>query len=319
MTIKVLESNGEESKMTQTPNVSVMAVIPAFNEEKTIGKVVREARKYVVEVVVVDDGSSDKTIENAVSAGATVLRHPHNLGYGSALATGFAHVKNNGAGVLVVLDGDGQHDPAEIPRLVKPIIDGSADIVSGSRFIDENAQQHIPAYRKFGIGVVNNAWKLAAGDNMTDTQCGFRAYSRDAVEKIEINEVNMSASLEILDEASQNNLRVMEIPVSVKYGGDTSTMKPGKHGMELVNYVLKKMREEHPLLIFGGGGALMSVIGIAFGVYSMNSYFDSRYLPFGPTILAALFIYIGTLMIFGGLILNSIQTLASRLEDRVLK
>ena len=164
--------------------------------------------------------------------------------------------------------------------------------------------------------MVNRAWKLASGDDHTDTQCGFRAYSRDAVGKIDIRETNMSASLEILDKASANDLRVVEVPVSVNYGGDTSTVRPSRHGMELVNYVLRKLKEEHPLMIFGGGDVLVTIVGLGFGIYSLNSYFDSRYLPFGPAIIAGIAIYVGTLMIFGGLILNSIQSIASRLEDK---
>ncbi len=300
--------------MTQERDVAITALIPAYNEEKSIGRVVEDTRRYVQNVVVVDDGSTDGTGRAAFSAGATVLRHERNRGYGSALATGFTYFRNNGAGVMVVLDGDGQHDPSDIPRLVKPVIDGQADVVIGSRFMDGEAKADMPRYRRFGIGVVNRAWKIASGDDMTDTQCGFRAYSRDAIDKMEIKETNMSASLEILDQAGARNLRVVEVPVSVKYSGDTSSTEPGKHGMELVNYVLKKLKDEHPLLIFGVGGVLVSSVGLIFGVYSINSYFDSRYLPFGPSIVATLFIYVGTLMIFGGLILNSVQTLAVKIE-----
>ena len=291
-------------------------MIPAYNEEKTIGRVIENTMRYVRDVIVVDDGSSDGTVDVAHSAGATVLRHHKNLGYGSALATGFNYFRDNGAGVVVVLDGDGQHDPSEIPRLIKPLVDGKADVVIGSRFMNCEEKGGIPRYRRFGIGIVNRAWNLASGEERTDTQCGFRAYSRDAVEKMEIRETNMSASLEILDQAAEKKLRVVEVPVTVGYVGDTSTIDPGKHGMELVNYVLKKLKDEHPLLIFGGGGLIVTSIGLVFGIYSINSYFDSRYLPFGPTIVAALFIYIGTLMVFGGLILNSIQSLAARLEEK---
>jgi glycosyltransferase involved in cell wall biosynthesis len=252
----------------------------------------------------------------ALSAGATVLRHVKNLGYGSALATGFTYFRNNGAGVMVVLDGDGQHDPGQIPQLVAPIIEGKADIVIGSRFMDDEQKSQMPAYRRFGIGVVNKAWRFASSDSMTDTQCGFRAYSKRAIDGINITEAGMSASLQVLDQASVNNLNVVEVPVSVRYGGNTSTVEPGKHGMELINYILKKLKEEHPLLIFGGAGMVLTAIGLGFGILALNSYFETRFLPYGPTIIAAVAIYIGTLMIFGGLILNAIQSIAARLEDK---
>jgi glycosyltransferase involved in cell wall biosynthesis len=295
----------------------ITAVIPAYNEEKTIERVVEETCKYVNQVVVVDDGSSDGTGNVALGAGATVLRHSVNLGYGSALATGFNYFKNNGAGVMVVLDGDGQHKPSDIPRLVKPLMDNQADIVIGSRFMNGEEKTGIPRYRRFGIGIVNRAWNIASGEKVTDTQCGFRAYSRTAVDKMEIKEANMSASLEILDQARAENLRVVEVPISVNYDGNASSMEPCRHGMELVNYLVRKVKEEHPLLIFGGLGLTFTLVGLGFGVVALNSYFESRYLPFGPTIVAAMMLYIGTLMIFGGLILNAIQSLAKRLEDRI--
>jgi len=294
----------------------ITAVIPAYNEEKTIGRIVVETCKYVSQVVVVDDGSTDGTPEVARSAGAMVLRHSHNVGYGASLATGFKYVKNNGASILVVLDGDGQHDPGQIPQLVAPIIEGKADIVIGSRFMDDEQKSQMPAYRRFGIGVVNKAWRFASSDSMTDTQCGFRAYSKRAIDGINITEAGMSASLQVLDQASVNNLNVVEVPVSVRYGGNTSTVEPGKHGMELINYILKKLKEEHPLLIFGGAGMVLTAIGLGFGILALNSYFETRFLPYGPTIIAAVAIYIGTLMIFGGLILNAIQSIAARLEDK---
>jgi len=294
----------------------ITAMIPAYNEEKTIAKVVEGARRHVTEVLVVDDGSTDGTPEVARNAGAMILRHSHNVGYGASLATGFKYVKDNGASILVVLDGDGQHDPGQIPQLVAPIVEGKADIVIGSRFMDDELKSRMPAYRRFGIGVVNRAWRLASSDSMTDTQCGFRAYSKRAIDKIDITEAGMSASLQVLDQASDNNLKVVEVPVSVRYGGDTSTVEPGRHGMELINYVLKKLKEEHPLLIFGGAGMVLTVIGLGFGIVAMNSYFETRYLPYGPTLIAGVTIYIGTLMIFGGLILNAIQSIASKLEEK---
>ena len=310
----VMADISTESPSTTNRRLRVIAAIPAFNEADTIGQVVENAMKYVDEVVVIDDGSTDSTGEIALGKGALVLRHRSNFGYGAALATGLRHMRENGSDILVTLDADGQHEPAEIPKLVQPIAEGRADVVTGSRFLEVENGPPIPAYRKFGISVVNRAWKLASGGTLTDTQCGFRAYSRNAVNRIDIKQANMSASLEILDRASKSGMRIVEVPVSVKYGKGTSTMEPGRHGLELVNYVLRKLREEHPLLIFGGVGMGLSISGIIFAALALNSYLQGGSLPFGPTILAAVFIYVGTLMIFGGLILNSIQALADRVE-----
>ena len=132
-------ARGEVIPMTQKRDVAITALIPAYNEEKSIGRIVEDTRRYVQNVVVVDDGSTDGTVKAAINAGATVLRHERNRGYGSALATGFTYFRNNGGGIMIVLDGDGQHNPSDIPRLVKPVIDGQADVVIGSRFMDGEA------------------------------------------------------------------------------------------------------------------------------------------------------------------------------------
>lgn len=235
--------------MNDVPQKQITVVIPAFNEEKTIGLVIAESKRFAGEIVVINDGSTDSTEEAALAEGATVLSHPCNLGYGSALASGFRHVKGNGARVMIVLDGDGQHDPTDIPKFVAPIVDGRADIVSGSRFIDTISKRGIPTYRRFGIGIVNHSWAIATGWPVTDTQCGFRAYSRKAVETIEITESNMSASLEILSEIQRKELKMVEVPVTVKYRGETSTIRPGTHGAQLVVYVLRKMKHDGYLTV----------------------------------------------------------------------
>lgn len=222
----------------------VTAVIPTFNEEGTIARVISEAKRYVDEVVVIDDGSCDGTRQVALKEGAVVLSHPRNLGYGSALASGFSYVRDNGGGIMVVIDGDGQHNPADIPRLIGPIVDGDADLVTGSRFLDSHSRLAVPVYRRIGILVVNRMWSLAMGSSVRDTQCGYRAYSRGALCNIEIRETNMSASLEILDEAVRKKLRIVEIPVNVSYMGTTGTIRPFRHGAELVNYVLRRMKDK---------------------------------------------------------------------------
>ena len=215
---------------TGTPNALVTVVgIPAYNEEKTIAKVVLNAQQHAHVVVVCDDGSSDLTAEIAERMGAVVIRHPKNLGYGAALQSLFRRAKDLAADVLVTLDSDGQHDPTEIPNITKPIEAGQADVVLGSRFMDKNGTKHMPKYRQVGIKVIT---ALANGNNpnsLTDAQCGFRAYNKTALNCLTLNENGMSASVEILRSANKSNLKIIEIPVTCKYASSTGTKTSKKN------------------------------------------------------------------------------------------
>src|SRR5439155_16918370 len=139
---------------SEPSKASVLAAIPAFNEQKTIGSIVLTARRYASKVIVVDDGSNDETAWIAEQAGATVVHHPTNRGYGAALRSCFDYARNNDFAVLVILDGDGQHRPEMIPKVAAPISEGKADISIGSRFLDGHHSHGVPRYRKFGIGLI---------------------------------------------------------------------------------------------------------------------------------------------------------------------
>ena len=152
----------------------IAAILPAFNEEISIGSVVIRTKCYADRVIVVDDGSTDHTAEVAELAGAEVIRHPENRGKGAALKTGFASL--DGEMVIVTIDTDGQHDPSDIPKLVEPILKGEADMVNGSRYINGN-KKDTPFYRRLGQIVLDNATRLNSGLNITDSQSGFRAFA----------------------------------------------------------------------------------------------------------------------------------------------
>ncbi|CAG0974962.1 MAG: glycosyltransferase family 2 protein, partial [Candidatus Methanoperedens sp.] len=153
----------------------IIAILPAFNEEISIGSMVLHARDHAERVIVVDDGSSDRTAEIAGFAGAEVIRHTKNMGKGVALKTGFDLAGRNGAKVIVTMDTDGQHDPEEIPKLVAPILQGEADIVNGSRYMN-GKDRNTPFYRRVGQNVLDKATNFNSGLQLTDTQSGFRAF-----------------------------------------------------------------------------------------------------------------------------------------------
>lgn len=277
--------------------------MPAFNEEKYIGTLVLQARQYVDEVIVVDDGSTDNTAEIAKLAGARVVKHEKNRGYGAAIQSIFAEAKKLNPDALVVLDADAQHSPGEIPNLVKPILDGY-DCVIGSR--QEHAK-NIPFYRRLGQRLILHSVKTLTKDELTDTECGFRAFSRKAVQTLELKETGMAISAETVAEASRKSLKVIQVPISVTYGKDSSTLHPVKHGLSVYAKVLAWISERRPLFFFGLVGLILVTIGLGFGIRVVVMFTDSRVLPPGNTLVAAALIVVGMFSIFTGLVLAALR------------
>lgn len=299
--------------MTESPRqeAKITAVIPAYNEEKTIRQVVEGAKKHVSEVLVIDDGSQDATTQAAISVGAKVIRIPRNQGKGCALSIGLTTAALNGSSVIVCLDSDGQHDPEDIPKLVAPIVDGRADMVIGSRFLDAHSREQIPAYRRVGQGVLTVATNLGSTVKITDSQSGYRAFRKEALGTFDFAETGMGIESEMVRSAVRSGLRIEEVPIVAKYDGlDTSTMKPGSHGMSVLGSIVREIRSSHPLLYFGVAGMTMTIIGSVFGLYSFSQYLDGSALPFGPTLLAVTLIILGVVFALVGLILNAISQIA---------
>jgi glycosyltransferase involved in cell wall biosynthesis len=194
----------------------VVAGIPAFNEERTIAKLVLETQKYVDAVLVCDDGSTDCTAEIAERMGADVIRHEKNMGYGAAIKTLFTMARDLNADVLITLDGDGQHDPQEIPHLVEHVLKDKADIVLGSRFLGSE-ENGVPRYRSWGIRLISRLAGAASNYNFHDAQCGFRVYGHKALNGINLVENGMGSSVEILMKAKKEGLTVAEVPAKCQY------------------------------------------------------------------------------------------------------
>jgi len=245
----------------------VVACIPAYNEENTVASVILETEKYVNRVVVVDDGSTDHTAEIAKRMGALVISHKKNMGYGAALITGFKKALELGADIIITLDADGQHDPNYIPELLRPIIEGEADVVMGSRFL---ASSEIPKYREMGIKAITKLSNIVTKLKVTDAQSGFRAYSRRALEEIlpKLTEKGMGLSLQILNIIAKSGLKIVEVPIVIKYDvEEPSTKNPLAHGLELVATLIRNVTERRPLLYLGIPGAISLGMGLLFGVY----------------------------------------------------
>ncbi len=214
-----------------------IVLIPAFNEEMAIGSVVKKSLKYVDDVLVIDDGSQDNTSKLAEDAGAVVIKHPVNFGKGVSLKDGFEKVHNYD--VVVTIDGDGQHNPDEIPSLIKPIIDKKADFVNGSRYLN-GFEENTPAYRRVGQRVLDIATNITSGTHVTDSQSGFRAFSNKAVKCFKFRDTGFGIESEMIADASENNLVITEIPITVRYDVENASTKgPVTHGVGVLFKIVK--------------------------------------------------------------------------------
>jgi dolichol-phosphate mannosyltransferase len=295
--------------------VTILVAIPAYNEEVAIGSVVLRSLKYADDVIVVDDGSADNTAEVAALAGAKVVKHEKNSGYGAALKTCFDTARKVGVDIMIIIDADGQHSPDDIPRMVEKLVSARSDIVIGSRFVDGNQKnQKIPAYRKFGMKVLDTATAAGSGLNVTDTQSGFRAYSKKAIEQIRIGDGGMGAGSEILIEAVDHQLKITEVPIKVRYDlKGTSSKNPVAHGLSVMHSIVGFISQKKPMLFFGGPGLVMLGIGVIACFEGLRIYYVTDYMPFGHLLVGIIGITMGIQCIFTGFVLISIKTMNTRL------
>jgi glycosyltransferase involved in cell wall biosynthesis len=288
----------------------VMVAIPCYNEEVAIGSIVLRAKMYADHVVVIDDGSRDKTSEIARIAGAEVLVHEHNQGKGSSIKDAFTYAEAIGAEVLVLIDGDGQHNPDEIPSLIAPIINNEADMVNGSRFLEGG--NNVPKYRRVGQEVLTFTTNMGAKRKLTDTQNGFRAFSSKAFSAFGFKQKGMAIESEMVMDAANANLKITEVPINVRYDVDGSSLNPVSHGFGVLNSVIKLISQRRPLLFFCLPGAILLFAGIIISLVIMDNYMKAVSISFVYAMIGMLCILIGTFGIFTGIMLASIKGLKGK-------
>ena len=237
----------------------VAILLPAYNEEVAIASMILLSSKYADEVIVIDDGSTDRTKEVSQLAGATVLSHKINKGKGVALKTGFDYAKKYD--IIVTIDADGQHNPLEIPLLIKPIEEDIADLVNGSRYINKQ-DTSTPKYRRIGQTVLDTATNIASGVKITDSQSGFRAFSSKCFNCFNFDPEGFGIESDMLIEAANNNLRICEVEISVRYDVNTTTANPVIQGVSVLLRVLELIRFNRPLYFYGISGAIILFFGI---------------------------------------------------------
>ena len=239
--------------MVEASRPKIIAAIPAYNEESTIGKLVLKVKEHVDQVIIINDGSHDNTIEAAKAAGAIVINHVKNKGYGEAIKSCFEVARAKSADILVTLDGDGQHNPDEIPKLIAPLLNQEADLVIGSRLLRPRQQVSMPRYRAFGISVITFLFNLGSRTKVSDSQSGFRAYSKKVLESFLLSEKGMSISIETLEKARKVGAIIKEVPIICLYPSSPFNLKAIKHGLCVALSVLR-LRLKNSLLTRTGKG-----------------------------------------------------------------
>ena len=294
---------------------SITALLPAYNEEISIGSVVLRTKQYADRVIVIDDGSCDRTAEVAALAGAEVLFHEVNRGKGAALKTGFASL--NGDAVIVTIDTDGQHDPSDIPRLVAPILRGEADMVNGSRYLNGN-KKDTPMYRRVGQKVLDVATNLESGLSVTDSQSGFRAFNPGIKDVFKFGQNGLAIESEMLADAAAAGLRIKEVEIGVRYDVNCSSENPVTHGLRVLLKILQDMELRRPLYYFTAPGLLMAGIGIIMGFEFLRIFAHGGSLQYGPTLLMVLLTLVGSFMALTGIILHSISRMMHELKNEMM-
>jgi len=295
--------------------------MPAYNEERYVAATVIRCLEHSPHVFVIDDRSSDRTAVVAKAAGANVIRHKENLGYGGAIRTCLIVAKREKADCLVILDSDGQHDPSHIPALASPILDGTSDLVIGSRFKSRSSREEVPTYRMIGIQTITQVFNLGTNMALTDSQSGFRAYSKRALEHIKVTSDRMDASMEILFDAKDHRFRILEVPIVVRYKGLVgSSEKPFSHGFKVLSNTLKMIRERYPVRFFGWTGLLMIIAIVPVIIWSRTTYeMDTGFMPMGSMFIITFLAILGSFLVFVGVMLHGVNRITNGLIEMMTK
>ena len=284
-----------------------IAGMPAYNKQYPVCGVIHAAEDYVDEIIVVDDGSVDQTSKLAKRAGAVVLRHETNKGKTAAVQTIINEAIKRDADVLVLLDSDGQHDPDEIPVLIKPILEDGYDLAAGSRKLKESKSKgKRPFIRPLGQFVLKIGLGTIIRKRYSDPECGFRALSRRAMEIMEFKGKGFSVEAEMIYLAEKHGLKTIEVPITEIYLEGGSTLNPWRHGFGNLGTIIAWISEKRPLFFFGIAGAVSTIIGLILGANVLYIANAGGSVAVGSALVSVLFIVIGVFSVFTGLILNEI-------------
>lgn len=297
--------------------MKVLAAIPARNEKKAIASVVMLASEHVDKVLVVDDGSTDKTALIAKVAGAEVVSHAVNRGKGEAILTAFKWANKNDFDVIVFIDGDGQHDPDAIPDVVEPIKNNRADITIGSRWHHEQGLAQMPFHRMLGNWVLSTTTSLSLSKVIRDSQSGFRAFHmRTLPSFLQAMESGFAVESEMIALADKAGFKWVEVGITASYGDlDSNTQGPLTHGFSVLGKALRVLRINKPGRFFGSMAFVFFLLGLGVALWGRFAFPEEKLLPLGALYVVASSIIIGGFFMFSAIMLSGIN----RISDRIFK
>ena len=291
--------------MNNKSDKTTLAIIPCYNESATIGSMVLKVKRHVNQVLVIDDGSIDDTAKIAKAAGARIILHKKNYGKSVAIKNGFKYAAQHGFDYVVTIDGDGQHNPDEIPAVLGNLMNNGHDIMVGYR---AGSDTEMPGWRKIGKRVLDYSTSLGNGGYVTDSQNGFRAFNKKAVNALipELNGKAFSVESEQLIKAHKLGLGVTHTNVTCKYKDlkKTSTKNPGAHGVSVLTRVIWLVAERRPLLFLSFPGFLLVILGLLLGIQTLKVYNETQLFLLPQALIVSCLLIIGVIAMFMGLMLN---------------
>ena len=295
--------------------MEIVIGIPAYNEEKNIAGIILKLKEITNTIIVCNDGSTDLTNKIAEELGVIVINHPKNLGYGAAIRSIFLKAKEINSDILVTFDADGQHRIEDIKHVIQPIIENKTDIVIGSRFLNEKNSE-VPEYRKIGIKIITKITNASINQKITDSQSGFRAYSKQVLEKLSPSDVGMGISTEILIKSSKMGFKILEVPIKILYEGEnTSTHNPISHGTSVLFSTIKYTSIEHPLKFYGIPAVIFVIIGLSFSIWSIQIFAETGKIITNITLIGAGTTIIGVILIITSILLYSLVSVVRETKN----
>jgi len=320
MSNQLFKDNGTQPKISNKTKCTVgkisknvAAVLPAYNEEVSIGSIVLLTRLYADNVIVVDDASSDRTAEIAKKAGAEVIAHKTNRGQDAALETGFKAAADLGADIIVTMSSNGHQNPADIPRLVAPIVKGSADIVNGSLYLN-SPDRTTPVYRRVGQTLLGK-FTNKSPRKIADSQCIFRAFAASTKDIIHFDAQGMTIESKTLADAGKSGLRIKEVEIGTRHNFGDQVRDPIKYILGVLKTVVKDIEVNKPLYFYAVPGFALATCGFYMGLRFLEGILlGIESLHFWPVFLMVFLSVAGVYMTVGGIVKHSLVEVTAQTE-----
>lgn len=307
--------------------MKLVITIPALNEERTIGEVIRGLPKQLpsiteIEVVVVNDGSTDKTAQIAKDAGAIVVSHAHRQGVGGAFHTGLKTALSRGVDIILNTDADGQFNPKDIPTLIQPILDGKAGFVTASRFAKKEYMPQMPAVKVWGNRQVTRLVNMITGKKFTDVSCGFRAYSREAALRLSLFG-KFTYTQEVFIDLAFKGVEIVEIPLKIRgqreHGVSRVFINPWHYATKSATIMFRAARDYKPFTFIGMPGVIVFILGIIGALFVLVHYLQTgQTAPYRSLVtISGVLLIIGFLLVFISLLADMVHRNRMLIEEQL--